>query len=66
VAGNPRFDADRSEVGHADHFWAHMLAIHAGSGQARVYDWTPAPPRAHGAGRSEDDDTKLYARRGAW
>lgn len=29
AAGNPRFDADRSEVGHADHFWAHMLSIHA-------------------------------------
>ena len=29
VAGNPRFDADRSEVGHADEFWAHMLALHA-------------------------------------
>ena len=29
VAGNPRFDADRSEAGHADEFWAHMLAIHA-------------------------------------
>lgn len=30
VAGNPRFDADRSESGHADEFWAHMLALHAG------------------------------------
>lgn len=29
VAGNPRFDAERSEAGHADEFWAHMLAIHA-------------------------------------
>lgn len=29
AAGNPRFDADRSEVGHADEHWAHMLAIHA-------------------------------------
>jgi len=29
VTGNPRFDADRSEVGHADEFWAHMLALHA-------------------------------------
>lgn len=29
IAGNPRFDADRSEVGHADEFWAHMLALHA-------------------------------------
>lgn len=33
VAGNPRFDADRSEVGHADEFWAHMLAIHAHGGK---------------------------------
>lgn len=30
VAGNPRFDADRNETGHADEFWAHMLALHAG------------------------------------
>ena len=29
AAGNPRFDADRSEAGHADEFWAHMLALHA-------------------------------------
>ncbi len=29
AAGNPRFDADRSEVGHADEFWAHALALHA-------------------------------------
>lgn len=29
AAGNPRFDADRTEVGHADEFWAHMLALHA-------------------------------------
>lgn len=29
IAGNPRFDADRTEVGHADEFWAHALAIHA-------------------------------------
>ena len=28
-AGNVRFDADRSEVGHADYFWAHALAQHA-------------------------------------
>jgi len=29
IAGNPRFDADRTEVGHADEFWAHALAEHA-------------------------------------
>ncbi len=32
VAGAPRFDAERSEsIGHADHFWAHMLALLAGA-----------------------------------
>ncbi len=30
IAGNSRFDADRNEAGHADEFWAHMLALHAG------------------------------------
>jgi phage FluMu gp28-like protein len=35
VSGNPRFDADRSEVGHADEFWAHALAVHA-AGQPRM------------------------------
>jgi phage FluMu gp28-like protein len=29
AAGNVRFDAERTEVGHADEFWAHMLALHA-------------------------------------
>lgn len=29
VANNIRFDADQTEVGHADHFWAHALAVHA-------------------------------------
>lgn len=29
IAGNARFDADRTEVGHADEFWAHALAEHA-------------------------------------
>jgi phage FluMu gp28-like protein len=29
AAGNARFDADRSEKGHADEFWADALATHA-------------------------------------
>ncbi len=33
VAGNPRFDAERTEAGHADEFWAHALAIHAAEEQ---------------------------------
>ncbi len=32
VAGNVRFDAERTEQGHADRFWAKALAQHAGSG----------------------------------
>jgi phage FluMu gp28-like protein len=28
-AGNPRFDAERNEIGHADYFWAEALAVHA-------------------------------------
>ncbi|HXE75331.1 MAG TPA: terminase family protein [Candidatus Xenobia bacterium] len=28
-AGTVRFDAERSEAGHADHFWALALAVHA-------------------------------------
>ncbi len=32
-AGNVRFDAAATELGHADEYWAHMLALHAkGSG----------------------------------
>ena len=29
ATGNIRFDADRTDAGHADEFWAHALAIHA-------------------------------------
>lgn len=29
AAGNIRFDAERTEAGHADEFWAHALALHA-------------------------------------
>lgn len=46
IAGNPRFDADRNEAGHADEFWAHMLALHAAEN-------TAAP--AAGAYATEDE-----------
>lgn len=49
AAGNPRFDADRNESGHADEFWAHMLALHAGESP------TEAP-----AGVSIDADRDTY------
>lgn len=35
AAGNPRFDAERTEAGHADEFWAHMLALHAATDHAQ-------------------------------
>ena len=50
VAGNPRFDADRNEAGHADEFWAHMLALHAADANA--------PPSA-GATVEPDDAGQL-------
>ena len=47
-AGNPRFDADRSEVGHADAFWAHALAIHAAGvgGKTTCYGYQGIPSDA--------------------
>ncbi|TAN59655.1 hypothetical protein EPN18_10115 [bacterium] len=45
VAGNPRFDADRSEVGHADEFWAHMLAIHAADSPYQKVEYTRVAAR---------------------
>ena len=38
-AGNIRFDAERSDNGHADRFWALALALHAannGSGEINI------------------------------
>jgi len=34
AAGNVRYDAQRSDAGHADRFWALALAVHAGSNPA--------------------------------
>lgn len=41
AAGNPRFDADRSELGHADEFWAHALAAHAAENPSVTIEFTP-------------------------
>lgn len=40
VAGNPRFDADRTAAGHADEFWANALALHAAE-EAGSQRWRP-------------------------
>ncbi|MBF0546214.1 MAG: hypothetical protein HQM08_17355 [Candidatus Riflebacteria bacterium] len=39
AAGNPRFDAERTEAGHADEFWAHALSVHAGSKPVGNYEF---------------------------
>ncbi len=38
-AGNVRFDAERTEAGHADRFWAAALGLHAGGGPAPVIEF---------------------------
>jgi len=60
TAGNPRFDADRTEVGHADEFWAHMLALHAaeGTGGGR---WVPLGHEDAGAKAAGADDDWMPA-----
>lgn len=45
AAGNPRFDAERSEAGHADEYWAHMLALHAAEVAPAVYAYEAVSPR---------------------
>jgi len=45
AAGNPRFDADRSEAGHADEFWSHMLALHAASTPVELFRYEAVRPR---------------------
>lgn len=45
AAGNVRFDAERTdETGHADHFWALALAVHAKTGGATGPTWAASAP----------------------
>ncbi|MDA8087814.1 MAG: terminase family protein [Nitrospiraceae bacterium] len=39
AAGNIRFDAERTELGHADRFWAAALGLHAGSAPSAVIEF---------------------------
>jgi phage FluMu gp28-like protein len=48
TSGNIRFDADRTEKGHADEFWAHALAIHAGDAVPKRIEYrSTRKKRAH-------------------
>ncbi len=57
AAGNVRFDAERNaKIGHADHFWAHMLALHAASGGEVRYAYHRVSPRGRDRWGQWDDD----------
>lgn len=45
AAGNIRFTAERTPDGHADHFWALALALHAGSTPAAPIEFMSGGPR---------------------
>jgi len=47
-AGNVRFDAERTDAGHADHFWALALALHAAEEPSLSTDFiSTGAPRAY-------------------
>lgn len=54
AAGSERFDAERTELGHADEFWAHALAELAGSSGAIEYDYRSARELR----RDDEDDAR--------
>jgi phage FluMu gp28-like protein len=45
AAGNVRFDAERTERGHADRFWALALAVHAAAAQLTPIAYEPVGRR---------------------
>lgn len=45
ASGNIRFTAERTPDGHADHFWALALAMHAGSSPAAPIEFMSGGPR---------------------
>lgn len=58
AAGNIRFTAERTPDGHADHFWALALAIHAASG-SEVGHWSPVTPPPPKQEASDGPDTDI-------
>lgn len=51
-AGNARFDADRTEAGHADRFWAAALGVHAGSSKPVTVEYESIEQRGLRRGMS--------------
>jgi phage FluMu gp28-like protein len=64
-SGNVRLDAERSERGHADRFWALALALHAGSTPAAPVHYERVTPRRSFGTAPEDDEPRSSLRRPA-
>lgn len=56
AAGNIRFTAERTQDGHADHFWALALGVHAASGPQVQYAYRPATSAPFAAADDDDDE----------
>ena len=61
-AGNIRFTAERTDDGHADHFWALALALHAGSNPASEIAFQPMPAKIE----RWEDQFAAVRRKGGW
>jgi len=59
IAGNVRFTAERTVDGHADHFWALALALHAASNPPSAIEFTAAPRLSRGYDKLQNDDDEL-------
>lgn len=59
ASGNVRFVAESTEAGHADDFWAHALALHAGKSSASYFAFDAAENARPGFSRLERQRTVL-------
>jgi phage FluMu gp28-like protein len=73
ATGAPRLVAERTDMGHADRFWALALACGAAKNPAAPIEYTPAPPKSARwdgtpgpRGRRDDADDWPMAAGGAW
>jgi len=66
-AGNVRLDADRTDAGHADRFWAAALGVSATSVQIAPINYIPVSSRSFFVPAPETAYRERYTRnRGAW
>lgn len=56
AAGNIRFTAERTPDGHADHFWALALALHAAGTPIASYEYTSVKSLANESSDDDEDD----------